>query len=51
MQLIKNNPYITRIEMAEKIGKSKATVERTIKKSKKIRYIGSSKKGHWEILK
>ena len=51
MQLIKNNPYITRIEMAEKIGKSKATVERTIKQSKKIRYIGSSKKGHWEILK
>lgn len=51
MKLIKNNPYITRIEMAEKIGKSKATVERIIKKSKKIRYTGSSKKGHWEILK
>ncbi len=51
IQLIEKNKYITRQEMAEKIGKSKATVERVIKKSKKIKYIGSSKKGYWEIVK
>ena len=30
--------------------KSKATIERIIKKSKKIKYVGSSKKGYWEIV-
>ena len=49
IQLIEKNKYITRQEMAEKIGKSKATIERIIKKSKKIKYVGSSKKGHWIV--
>ena len=51
MQLINNNPYMTRIKKAEKIGKSKATVERIIKKSQKIIYKGSSKNGYCEITK
>ena len=51
IRLIEKNKYITRLEMAEKIGKSKATIERIIKKSKKIKYVGSSKKGYWEIVK
>ena len=50
IRLIEKNKYITRLEMAEKIGKSKATIERIIKKSKKIKYVGSSKKGYWEIV-
>lgn len=49
IKVIKNNPQITRIEMAKHIGKSKATVERILKKSQKIIYVGSSKNGHWEI--
>lgn len=49
INLIKNNPQITRIEMAKHIGKSKATIERILKKSTKINYVGSSKSGHWQI--
>lgn len=50
INLIKNNPNITRMEMAEKIGKSQPTIAREIRKSNKIKYVGSSKKGHWEII-
>lgn len=35
--------------MAKKIGKSKTTIVRAINKSEKIKYIGSSKTGHWVI--
>ncbi len=50
IDLIKKNPAITRKEMAIIINKSKPTIERIIKKSKKIKYIGSSKSGHWKII-
>ena len=50
IDLIKKNPAITRKEMAIIINKSKPTIERIIKKSKKIKYIGSSKSGHWKIV-
>lgn len=35
--------------MAEMLGVSKPTIERAIKASTKIKYVGSSKGGHWEI--
>ena len=35
--------------MATKIGVSKATIERELSKFKNIRFVGSSKTGHWEI--
>ncbi len=47
---IKNNNAITRKELALLIGKTVKTVQRTINNSNKIKYIGSSKKGHWEII-
>lgn len=49
IQLIKNNPKITRREMALLFGKSVKTIEREIKKSSKIKYVGTGKSGHWEI--
>ncbi len=36
--------------MAEKIGVSKATIERTLSKANDIKFVGSSKTGHWEIV-
>lgn len=50
IDLIINNPTITRKEMAVTIDKSKPTIERIIKKSKRIKYVGSSRSGHWEIV-
>ena len=48
--LIKENPRITRKQMAEKIGVSKATIERTLLQTNDIKFVGSSKTGHWEII-
>ena len=50
IDIIVSNNKVTRIVMAEIIGVSKATIERCIKKSVKIKYIGSKKGGHWEVL-
>ena len=47
---IKENPRITREELAAIIGKSVKTVARIIKDSKLINFVGSSKTGHWEII-
>jgi predicted HTH transcriptional regulator len=49
IELIKNNPNITRKEMALVIGKTTKTVQRIISNSSKIVYVGSSKNGHWVI--
>lgn len=46
---IKKNNQITRTQLANIINKSKKTVERIIKNSKRIIRIGSPKNGHWEI--
>lgn len=48
--IIKNNPFISKKEIAKLIGKSEATVKRVILKSSKIHHIGSRKSGHYEIL-
>ena len=47
---IKENPRITREELASVIGKSIKTVARVIKDFKIINFVGSSKTGHWEIV-
>ena len=36
--------------MADFIGKTVKTVQRIIKKTTNIKYVGSSKLGHWEII-
>ncbi len=48
IDLIIQNPSITKDEITKRINKSKATVTRAIKVSKRISYVGSSKGGHWK---
>lgn len=48
--LIKNNSKITRNEIANKLGVSKATIARHLKNMQDIEYVGFSKSGHWEIV-
>ena len=47
--MIRNNPKVTRFEMATSIGKIVKTVQSIINKCNKITYVGSGDKGHWEI--
>ena len=49
IDLIRNDDKITRKELASNLNKSKTTIYRVIKKSNKIKFVGSSKSGHWEI--
>lgn len=49
IELIKRNPKITRKEMSALLGKSLSTIFRILKNSPHIKYVGSSKNGHWEI--
>ena len=54
IELLRDNPGITRKKMAEQIGCSEATIKRILKNlvSKEIvRRIGSDKKGEWIIMK
>ena len=47
---IKGNPYISRAQLADKLGVSIKTIERDIvSMSDIISYIGSAKGGHWQI--
>ena len=51
--LIEEIPQISRQKMAEKIGVSSRTIDRTIQsliKKNLIRRKGSKKTGHWEII-
>ena len=50
ISIINENNKITRVKMAEMLGVSKPTIERAIKASTTIKYVGSSKGGHWEII-
>ena len=50
--LIRENPHINYDKLAEKTGRSRATVKRIIqqlKKEKYIKRIGSDKTGHWKV--
>ena len=52
IELIKENKIITRSNLKDILGVSKATIKRDISKLReenKIEYIGSSKNGYWEI--
>ena len=48
-QLIRSNPQISLQEKADKIGKSKKTVQRKIAASDDVIRVGNAKNGHWEI--
>ncbi len=53
LQLLKENPHTTLAEVAESIGKSLSAVERAtsgLVKSGRLRYVGSKKAGHWEVI-
>jgi len=49
ISIIRENNQVTRKQIAEKIGVSKKTIEREIKKMSNIKYIGSGYSGFWKI--
>ena len=49
IQLIRENNKITKATIAKELGVSEKTIEREMKKTNKIVYIGSGYSGHWEI--
>jgi ATP-dependent DNA helicase RecG len=54
IELISNNPRITKREMSEKIGISTTAIDKNIQKLKEkgiLKRIGHDKSGHWEIVK
>ncbi|MBQ9752622.1 MAG: winged helix-turn-helix transcriptional regulator [Paludibacteraceae bacterium] len=51
IELIYNNPNITREDIAKQIGVSTKTIGRYLKKlGDKVRFVGSGYSGHWEII-
>ena len=54
LNLIKNNPNIKTVELAEKFSITQKGVEWQLKQlrdSGVIRHVGATKNGHWEVLK
>ena len=49
LKLIKDDPQITRAQIADKIHKGLATIKRAIKGLSMLKYEGPSKGGHWII--
>lgn len=49
VELVRSEPLITKVEMAERMGVSKSTIERMLKKTKLIKHVGPNKGGHWEV--
>jgi Predicted transcriptional regulator containing an HTH domain and an uncharacterized domain shared with the mammalian protein Schlafen len=53
LNLISDNPAISKEELAQKTDRSRSTITREIKKlvdAGKIKRVGSNKSGHWEIV-
>ncbi len=53
LHLLRDNPHLTRKEMAAEIGKDVRTIGRAIKvlvENGRLQRIGSTKSGHWELL-
>ena len=53
MLLLKENPVYTREEIAQKVGKTARTVQRSLdrlKEAKKIVRIGNKVSGYWEVI-
>lgn len=54
LDIISEEPHLSKEYIADKIGKSRATVTRALAKLQNegiIRRVGSNKTGHWEIIK
>ena len=54
LEIIENNPNVTRKEIASTLGLSVIGTRYHLNRMKDaglIRYVGTSRKGHWEILK
>ena len=54
LEALKSNPEMTLAEVANTIGLSKSAVERAsakLVKAGKLRHVGPTKSGHWEVLK
>ena len=49
LALIRGDNKVTREAMAKKIGVSKKTVEREIRKISRLSYVGRGYSGHWEV--
>ena len=53
LQLVKDNPYISKKELSEIIGISTTAIDKNIMKLKKeglLKRVGPAKGGHWEIV-
>ena len=53
LRLIRVNPYITREELADKIGITTGGIKyhmEKLRKEEKLRHSGPTKKGKWEVL-
>jgi ATP-dependent DNA helicase RecG len=53
LNLIKGNKFITRIEIAEKLGIMPYTAKEylaKLKKEKRLKRVGSDRSGYWEII-
>ena len=53
MELIKENPFISRKELSEKLTINSSAVQKHIQKLKSeglIKRIGGDRGGHWEII-
>ena len=54
IELLIENPAYTSIELADKVGVTKRTIERTLKKlqeKKMIERIGSKRDGNWIVVR
>ena len=53
VEIMKNTPNITLLEIAEKLNRSKRAVEMQVKKLREqgiIKRVGADKNGHWEVI-
>lgn len=54
LELVNENPYISKREMSEEIGISTTAIDKnisTLKKKDLLKRIGSARGGHWEIVR
>ena len=49
-KMIRENPHITRTQIAEKVGMSVKTIARKLKTMDHIKYEGSGNNGYWVII-
>ena len=54
LELVDENPYISKREMSEDIGISTTAIDKnisTLKKKGLLKRVGPARGGHWEIIK